>query len=171
MIFLKVSSIIISILFLINGCSSVGFKVISQENHVTELSVAPSRILLECEYQSDNDTKGLYGFLIHTLDEENTVLTIVQNNTLDKEGCYERLKKIGKILKTGKSIYIGGMGEIREPRVKEERQYSFPGIGTFHDNGRSLQFIVIANELGACYDAYEGDKKPCPREPFSLRLK
>ena len=105
---------------------------------------------------------------MHVLDDANTVLAVVQTNVLDKGSCFERLRQIGRILKTGKTIYIGGMGDISEPRVGEERIYAFPAHGTFRGNGRATQFAVIANERGLCYDAYSGDEKPCPRGVFSL---
>lgn len=131
--------------------------------------MTPNRILLECEFQYKDESGDGYGFMMHVLDDENTVLSIVQTNVLDKGSCFERLKEIGKLLNTGKIIYIGGMGNLNKPRIKENKTYTFPH-GTFHGNGRNAQFMVIANEKGLCYDAYSGDEPPCPREPiFSLK--
>lgn len=169
MVFLEKSSFIhIAFFFLMFGCATSSFTLLKQDENAVELKVTPDRVLLECEHQYDNDTKNAYGFLMRILDEKNTVLTIAQMNILDKGSCFKRIQKIGKILKTGKMIYIGGMGYLNKPKIKEARKFTFPNIGTFHGNGQSLQFIVIANEQGYCYDAYSGDEDPCPREPFSI---
>ena len=167
--FLKRGDLFCLIVISLCGCATSSFKILYQGKLAVELQATPDRVLLECEYQHDNDTKGLYGFLIHLLDEEKTVLTVAQNNTLTEVDCTRRIKKIGKILNTGRSVYIGGMGDLTEPRIKGTRSYIFPHIGTFYDNGRSLQFSVIANEKGLCYDAYSGDEAPCPREPFPIK--
>ena len=79
------------------------------------------------------------------------------------------MEKVGRILNTGRSIYIGGMGNIKEAKIKETREYVFSGLGVFNGNGRSLQFAVIANENRFCYDAYSGDEEPCPRDPFPIK--
>jgi len=154
------------ILFFLFGCATSSYRVLNQDDQSAELSVSPDRVLLECEWLHDADIKGRYGFMIHVLDDENTVLTLIQGNTLNKEDCDRRIKKIGKILREGKNIYIAGTGSINEPRVNSKRSYFFPQKGTFLDNERTLQFIAIANEYGSCYDAYSGEEKPCPREPF-----
>lgn len=156
--------------FLIFGCSTSSFNVIKQDENLVEFKVTPNRVLLECEYQYDHETKNGYGFLMHILDEENTVLTVAQINILDKENCLKRIQKIGKILKTGRIIYIGGMGYLNKPKIKEAQKFIFPNKeGIFYSNGQSLQFMVIANEQGLCFDAYSGDKEPCPQEPFSFK--
>ena len=154
---------------LVAGCSTSSFMLIKQDENAVEFKVTPDRVIMECEYQPDHDTKDAYGFLMHVLDEKNTVIAVVQGNVLDKGSCARRLQKIGKILRTGKSIYVGGMGSLTKPRKNECETYVFPGIGTFSGNGHTLQFMVIANEQGLCYDAYSGDEKPCPRPPFSLK--
>ena len=154
------------ILFFLFGCATSSYRILDQDDQSAELSVSPDRIVLECEWLYDADIKGRYGFMIHVLDEENTVLTVNQGNTLGKKDCDRRIKIISKILKEGKNIYIAGIGNINEPRVKGKRSYFFPQKGTFFDNERTLQFVAIANEYGSCYDAYSGEEKPCPREPF-----
>ncbi len=170
MVFLKRNSFIqFGILFLLAGCATSSFKLLKQDENAAELKVTPDRVLLECEFQPDHDTKNAYGFLMRILDSENTVVTFAQTNVLDKVSCFRRLQKIGKILKTGKVIYVGGMGYLTKPKIKEDHKYTFPNIGTFHGNGHSLQFMVVANEQGLCYDAYSGDEDPCPREPFSIK--
>ncbi len=151
------------------GCATRSYRVLTSEDSVTEINLAPSRILLECESLNDASEPGLYGFMMHVIDDENTVFTIAQGNTIGKSDCDRRLEKIGRILKHGKKIYLGGFGELKKPREKG-KAYIFPGIGTFYGNGRSLGFEVIANEFGSCYDAYSGDQHPCPREPFALEF-
>lgn len=169
--FLKNSALLF--LFVTCGCATSSYHLIRQRTLAAEIKVTPDRIIMECEFQykgedGDGDGDG-YGFLMYVLDDANTVLSVVQTNVLDKKSCFRRIQKIGKILKTGRTIYIGGMGNITEPRSEESRTYTFPGFGTFHGNGRATQFAVIANERGLCYDAYSGDEQPCPREPFSLK--
>lgn len=158
-------------LLLISGCTTSSYRIVNHTANRVEIKVTPDRLLLECEYQNDNDTNGLYGFMIHVLDDEKTILSVVQTNTLDNEGCLERLHKIGKILKKGNVIYLGGMGDLNEDRIKENRSYFIPKHGTYRGNGRMLQFMVIANERGDCYSAYRGDQKPCPRGEFPIKKK
>lgn len=158
----------IFLLYLV-GCSTQSYRVLKSEDLVTEINLSPERILLECESLHDAPEPGLYGFMMHVLDEENTVLTIAQGNTIGKSDCDRRLEKIGRILKQGKKIYLGGFGELKKPR-EIGKGYIFPEVGTFYGNGRSLGFEVIANEFGSCYDAYSGDQHPCPREPFVLKF-
>lgn len=165
----KSSFIYGSLLWWLFGCTTSSFKVIGQHQNATELRVTSDRVLLECEHQYDNDTKDSYGFLMHILDQEDTVLTIAQMNVLDRESCFRRIQKITRILKTTSAIYIGGAGDLNKAKIKGTRKYTFPNIGTFYDNGQSLQFLVIANEQGLCYDAYSGDEQPCPRKPFSIQ--
>ena len=155
--------------FILIGCATSSYRILDQDDQSAELSVSPDRIVLECEWLYDADIKGRYGFMIHVLDEENTVLTVNQGNTLDKKDCDRRIKIISKILKEGKNIYIAGTGNINEPRVKGKRSYFFPQKGIFFDNERTLQFVAIANEHGSCYDANSGEEKPCPREPFPIQ--
>ncbi len=170
MIFSKRNDLICGVLtLLISGCATSSFKLIKQDENAAELKVTPDRVAMKCEYQPDHDTKNAYGFLMHVLDDENTVVTVAQGNVLDKVSCFRRIQKIGKILKTGRIIYVGGMGYLTKPKRKENETYAFPNLGTFHGNGHTLQFMVIANEQGLCYDAYSGDESPCPREPFSLK--
>ncbi len=122
---------------------------------------------MTCTKES-SDGETFFGFMLHVLDDEKTVLDILQSNRLDENGCLERIQKIGRILEGGNRIYIGGMGSINEPRKKEKFTHTFPKLGTFHSNGRVLQFAVIANEHGACYSAFKREEKPCPRDEFPI---
>ncbi len=154
------------------GCTTPSYKVLNQSNNRTELLVTPERILLECEDVQDPtepmDSDGRYGFMIHVLDDENTVLTVSQGSVLAKKDCFERINKIKKILRNGKQIYIGGMGDLRDPRKKREDHYTFLGKGSFYSNSRVLQFSVIKNEKDECFSAYYGNEKPCPRDEFPI---
>jgi hypothetical protein len=167
----------ISLGLLFSSCTSPSYKVLNQVGSITEILVAPSRVLLHCEDVQDptekpTDSLGRFGFNMDVLDEQNTVLSVSQGSVIGKKDCNERLEKIGKILRNGKQIYIGAIGNIDAPRVREKEWPSiFPGIGTFYSNSRALQFIVISNEKGECYSAYFGSEKPCPRDEFPIKGK
>ncbi len=150
------------------GCATSTYRVLNSGEYGTELSVSPDRVLLECEILHDADEPGLAGFMIHVLDEENTVLSLVQGGALDEKSCERRIKRISEILRKGNRIYIAGTGDLNDPG-KKGKAYAFPKKGTFDRNGRVLGFVAIANEQGACYDAYSGEEKPCPRDPFPLK--
>lgn len=169
MIYSKRNSLLWGVLAsLLNGCATSSFEVIKKQKLATELKVTPDRILIECQKETNHDNGDAFGFLMYVLDSNNTVICFVQTNVLDKRSCDRRIQKIGNILKTGKSIFVGGMGDLISPKKFEKATYSFPKLGTFPSNGQNLQFIVIANENGFCYDAYSGDEKPCPRDPFTF---
>ena len=85
--FLKRGELFCLIVVSLCGWATSSFKVLHQGKLAVELQTTPDRILLESEYQHDNDTKGFYGFLIHILDEEKTVLTVAQNNVLNSQLC------------------------------------------------------------------------------------
>lgn len=155
---------------LLMGCTSSSYQVLNSGEYGTELRVTPDRVLLECERLLDADERNLSGFMMHVLDEQNTVVTLVQGHTLDNKTCDLRIKKIDKILKNRKNIYIAGTGALNQPRTVG-KTYTFPKKGIFPNNGRVLGFAAIANEDGACYDAYSADEKPCPRDPFPLSKK
>lgn len=150
------------ILLLTAGCATSSYKVANRIHDAIELEVSPDRVALECEYASERKEVP-YGFMIHVLDDQDTVTSVSQMNTLSKADCDERVTRIGKILKRGTRITIAGIGEIDQPRVVEKWRTVFPRFGTFNSNGRSLQFIAISNERGECYDAYSGETPPCPQ--------
>jgi hypothetical protein len=149
------------------GCATSSYRVSNRYGRRIELEATPDRIVLQCE-KALEDSDAIYGFMIHVLDEEKTVLDVVQTNNLDKQSCFERIEQISHILQTGKKIYIAGFGDIDDPREIEEWKHTFPRFGTFNSNGRMLQFAAIANEHGTCYDAQYGDEKPCPRDEFPI---
>jgi hypothetical protein len=150
------------------GCAASSFyKVTRERGERKELSVSPDRILLECEEISKKEDR--YGFLIHILDDENSILSVIRESTLPKKDCYRYAQGIEPILKNGKRIYIAGWGGLENPRKKRGGwAFRFPGKGVFHTNGRSLQFAFIANEHGQCYSLNHGSEKPCPRNEFPI---
>ena len=152
------------------GCASSSYKIDSQTEGRTQLLVTPNRVTLECYRLTDyaGDIKEAHLFSMNVLDEDKTVLTVSQGNILGKEDCFRRINKIGKILKSGNKIYIGGMGSLDKPRETSDRLYTFPRLGQFPENGPNLQFMVVWNEKGMCYNAYSGDQKPCPGEEFPI---
>ncbi|MFN8789826.1 MAG: hypothetical protein ACK5Y2_00040 [Bdellovibrionales bacterium] len=162
------SSFCLAILVSVIGCTTSTYRVLNSGEFGTEIRVSPDRVLLECERLYDADEPGLSGFMIRVLDEENTLLTLVQGNTLDNKTCDHRIKKVNQILAEGKSIYIAGTGDLSRLR-QTGKTYAIPRKGTFASNGRVLGFAAIANEFGSCFDAYSGDEKPCPRDPFPLK--
>lgn len=150
------------LIFWVVGCTTSSYRIANRDAGRVELAVTPDRVLLQCECVSDNKEVPC-GFMMHVLDEEQTVVTVLQGNNLDERGCSERIKKIGNILRGGKRIYISGISySIDDPRKAEEWKYTFPGLGTYNGNGRGMQFFAVANEHGGCYDAYYGERKPCP---------
>ena len=150
------------------GCTTSSFKMLNQKNMAMEFLVTPDRVLLECERVETDDRGIVAGFMMHVADEQKTSFTLVQTNTLDKESCERRVKKIERILKNGTQIYLAGIGDFREPRQKGLLKY-FLRLGTIEDNGRSLQFIAIKNESNQCFGAFSAEEQPCPPEPFPLK--
>ncbi|MFN8944101.1 MAG: hypothetical protein ACK5WZ_05705 [Pseudobdellovibrionaceae bacterium] len=170
--YLKVNKSIIgisTILITVAGCSTSSFKILNQEKSSVEILVTPDRVILECERVETDDRGVVAGFMMHVLDEEKTSFTLVQTNTLDKESCNFRVKKIQRILKNGNQIYLVGIGDFRKPRKIGLRKQVFPGLGEVEDNGRSLQFIAIRNDHDQCFGAFSAEEKPCPPEPFPTK--
>lgn len=167
---LKIINLLSLSVFALVGCASSSYKIDSQTEGRTQILVTSDRVILECDYLTDytGDIKEAHLFLMHVLDESKTVLTVSQGNILGKEDCFRRINKIGKILKSGNKIFIGGMGNLNKPRETQQRRYSFPGLGQFPENGRVIQFMTIWNDKGLCYNAYSGDQKPCPSDEFPI---
>ena len=165
---LRANKLLVPIFLFTSGCASSSYEVINHEGWLNELLVTPDRVSMECENLQTDDIVS-YGFTLFVLDEKKTVLSVVQTNRIGESNCNERLRKIGKILKNGRRIYIAGIGDLEEPRKSREASHFFSKHGTFMENGRLLQFHAIANETGECFDAYSGSKKPCPQGHFPLK--
>lgn len=154
----------------LTGCSTSSYRISGREGRKVELEVSPDRVVLSCELASENK-EAPYGFMIHVLDDAMTVLSVVQTNNLNQDDCIKRQVKIESILRNGKKIYIAGIGDIDDSRQTEDWKHTFPRFGTYQNNGRMLQFFAIANEHGDCFDAYDGDRKPCPSKEFPIKEK
>jgi len=154
------------------GCATSNFKIKKEADGVTELVVTPDRVVLQCEELDEEPDYGAYGFMVHILDEENTVVTSALNIRPDKRNCERHILKLSRILKSGNKILIGSRGSLtRKPRSNEEIRFrhTFPGHGTFSSNGRSLDFDFMANDKGQCYGPEYRDGEPCPQYPFSIK--
>lgn len=166
---LRVNNVLVgmSLICGLYGCAHSSYRVFNQDERRNEILVSPDRVLTECQEASkEEDT---YGFIMHVLDDQNTVLGVIQGNATDKESCIKKMTAINRILLRGRSIYVGGMGDLERPRLMDkEYVHDFPRHGKFFGNGRVLQFMVIQNERGECYAAYSGAQKPCPRDEFPI---
>ena len=136
--------------------------------------MTPDRILLECEdikdHENAGDPEGNFGFMIHVLDEEDTVLTLIQEPVIGRKDCFARLAHIEKVVQTGKKIYLGAHGTLDEPRVIGKDVFTtFPKSGKYYYNGRVFQFSVITNENGGCYSVTHGTGKPCMPREFPIK--
>lgn len=111
---LKVNSFLLLIIGTLVACASSSYKIDSQTQGRTQLLVTSDRVLLECYRLTDyaGEIKEAHLFSMNVLDEDKTVLTVSQGNILGKEDCFRRIKKVGKILKSGSKIFIGGMGNL-----------------------------------------------------------
>src|SRR4051794_16578117 len=116
---IKLSSLLF--LFVLSGCSTSSFKIKRETSSLTELLVTPDRILLQCEELDEDPDVGAYGFMVHILDEENTVTPSALSIRPDKENCERFIQKINLILKNGPQIYIANrMNLSNQPRKNEE---------------------------------------------------
>lgn len=159
-------------LFIFAGCTTTTFNIKKEADGVTELLVTPDRVLLQCEELDEEPDSGAYGFMVHILDEKNTVVTSALNIRPDKKTCECYIYTLSHILKNGYRILIGSRGSISvHSRTNDEERfhYTFSGHGTFSSNGRSLDFDFMANEKGQCYGPAYGDNESCPQFPFSLK--
>jgi hypothetical protein len=150
------------------GCVSTKYKVIQSKLNAVGLLITTDRILLECEdlHAGGGDRPGSFGFMIHMLDEEKTVLTGIWSLQVSKTRCQEMVRDIERIMKRSKQVYIAGVSDLREPRTMGMESYTFPKLGTYRDNGRSMQWFVLKGEDGSCVTAYEGAGNPCPWNPM-----
>lgn len=158
--------ILILITLCISGCVSPSVYHANKENSLgTDIVVSPDRVIVECEFIADyeGDYKNPYGFMIHILDMERTVLTVSNGTVLEKEDCFERLKAAEKIIREAKSVFVRGRGDAESPIEMHKSTKYFPGHGNFHWNGRALNFLAIWNDKGQCYDAFHHGKEECQR--------
>jgi hypothetical protein len=153
------------------GCSTSSFKIYKETKGLTEILVTPDRVVLHCEELDEDPDIGAYGFMIHMLDEENTVTTAALNIRPDLKNCENHIRKIKRILQKSERVTIGSHHQLsKQPRTLEDAhfRYYFPGHGTFSSNGRALDLIAIWNEKEDCYNVHLQDDKSCP--PFPLPI-
>lgn len=144
------------------GCASSIYRTTSKPKEKNIITVTADRLSLHCE-DLQSDEAEYYGFSIYILDDEKTVVSVIQTNPLDKESCEERLSKIGKIIKNGKQMNIFGYGSLQDSRIPSKDMVQIGGR-SFPSNGRVLQFIYITNEKGECFNGYQTPGKPCAQE-------
>ncbi len=159
----KHSIIFVFYLFL-QGCTTSSFYNVGKPNASgTEIKVSPDRIITECEFITDydGDQKSPYGFMIHILDLQNTVITVSNGVVLEKEYCFERQVAVDKIIKNAQSVIVSGRGNAEAPIVKGEFKHTFKRHGTYYGNGRSLNFLAIWNNREDCYSGFNGEDDPC----------
>ncbi len=165
MISLQKNKIITCMLMLsLLGCVTSSKYHANKPNSLgTDIEVSPDRIIAECEFITDyeGDYPDPHGFMIHILDNEKTVLTVSNGTVLAKKDCFERLKISEKIIKNSNKVFVRGRGDAETPIKIESITYFFPKHGTFHDNGRSLNFLGIWNDRGQCYSAFNGTGDFC----------
>lgn len=165
MICLRRSSLAICILVTpLFGCvTSSKYQTQKPNSLGTDIEVTPDRVIVECEFITDyeGDYKEPYGFMIHILDNQKTVLTVSNGTVLEKRDCFEKLKVSEKIIKDANIVFVRGRGDAEAPVKLESLTYSFPKHGTFNNNGRSLNFLGIWNDRGQCYSAFNGSGDFC----------
>lgn len=156
-------SILLSFFFLLNGCVTSRYSAGKANALGTDIKVSPDRIITECEFITDydGDRKSPYGFMIHLLDLQNTVLTVSNGIVLEKEDCLERQTAADKIIKNAELVTVRGRGNAEAPIVKEEFKHTFKKHGTYFGNGRSLNFLAIWNEKRNCHSIINGENDPC----------
>jgi hypothetical protein len=162
------------LLFTLSSCSTSSFKVLSKSEFLAEFQVTPDRVILECEdifdHSDAGNPEGNFGFMVHVLDEEDTVLTLIREPVTTRTECFKKRDYIQRILKNGKKIFIGGHGGINEPRTRGSRSHSsFEKSGTFYDNGRVMQLLVIRNEKDQCFSLDYGMSPPCEIPEFPIK--
>lgn len=165
MISLQKNKIVIYMLMLpLFGCVTSSKYHVNKPNSLgTDIEVSPDRIIAECEFITDyeGDYPNPHGFMIHILDNEKTVLTVSAGTVLAKKDCFERLNISEKIIKNANTVFVRGRGDAEAPIEMESFSHSFPKHGTFHDNGRSLNFLGIWNDKGQCYCDFNGPDDFC----------
>ena len=92
---LKISSVLFLLVF--SGCATSSFKIKKETDSLTELLVTPDRIILQCEELDEDPDEGVYGFMVHLLDEQKTVTTSALSIRPDKENCERFTQNINHI--------------------------------------------------------------------------
>lgn len=152
--------------------SSSKYLVYEKKGDLFEFIVTNDRIIFECQDADAEDRKRTTGFMMHVLDDENTVTTFIHPSLLGEKDCSRFVKTIQEIMSKGAKVYIAGStGNFDAPRIKEKDPYTFPRKGTFYSNGRNGQLRFIANETKECFSPLynKTDTDPCPDWPFPIK--
>ena len=163
----KNKKIIITFFFVLTGCVTSKYHAGIQKALGTDIEVTPDRVIVECEFITDYEGDRIvpYGFMIHLLDNEKTVLTLSSSTILEKKDCFDWLNQSEKIIQNSKLVTIRGRGNAEAPIIIEKYTYTFKEHGTYPGNNRSLNFLAIWNEKGHCFDAFHKNKEEqCLRE-------
>jgi hypothetical protein len=157
---LQRNKIVLAVLFFtLLGCVTSRYHAGKEKPLGTDIEVTPDRIILECEFITDyeGDRSNPYGFMIHVLDNEKTVLTVSSALVLEKKDCFDWFKQSEKIVSNGQSILVRGRGNAHAPVEMGKWTHNFPKHGTFYGNGRALNFLGIRNDRGQCLNPLASD--------------
>ncbi len=146
--------VITGIALLFSCATGLKYERLSWHDRGLEVLASPDRILLECQKVSDEN--DLHGFMIHVLDDQNKVVDFIQGGTLSREDCSSAVNEINKVLTDAKRIYIGGVTDPAADPQLDDELFTFPNLGRFPSSKVCVQFIVLKNERGECYDANVG---------------
>ena len=160
----KYLSMFLLVMFL-QGCVTSHYQASKPNALGTDIAVTPDRVITECEFIDNytGDYSDPYGFMIHILDNENTVLTASSGTVLEKKDCLRWQVAADKIIRNAKTVTVRGRGDAEDPIVKKEFKYAFERHGTYFGNGRSLNYLAIWNDKGQCFDVFNRDN-PCPKQ-------
>ena len=169
MICLQKNKYLIMFLFILflQGCATSHYQASKPNALGTDIAVSPDRVITECEFidHYDGDYSDPYGFMIHILDNENTVLTASSGTVLEKKDCLRRQGAADKIIRNAKIVTVRGRGDAEAPIIKKEFKYTFEKHGTYFWNGRSLNYLAIWNDKRQCFDAFNKND-PCPKQEW-----
>lgn len=135
------------------GCSSINstYKESISETGAVEISTTRDRISAYCEKVVKDDDTIAYGLMILFLDDMKTV-GIATGMLTSEKACSEWQKEARAVLSQGNSISLRGFDNgMKQPRTVESFEYNFENYGTYHSNGRAIDFFSIRNEHGKCF--------------------
>ena len=150
----------------LTSCATSHYLAKKPNSLGTDITVTPDRVIAECEFITDyeGDYVDPYGFMIHILDNEKTVLTVSNGTVLEKKDCFDRLKASERIIEKGHLVVVRGRGDANGPHKSDSYSYYFPRHGKFPGNGKALNFLAIWNDKGQCYDAFNPPERACPKQ-------
>ena len=146
------NNFLILVLF-VYGCSSINstYKENIIETGAVEVIATPDRISAYCDKVVKDDDTIAYGFMILFLDDMKTT-GIATGMLTSEKACVEWQKEVKAVLSQGNSISLRGFDNgMKQPRIVESFEYTFEKHGTYHSNGRAIDFFSIRNEHGKCF--------------------